>query len=314
MSGHVTVTRYRRPSDPVEVWGVVPEGDGWSAYGPAGESYPPQASLVEALDRSGALRFEEGAALRVDTGGALMPLSPGDAWAPSNLGPGSETVFSLLPALRGWSLGPHECCERKAPALAVDPDTGARRWISPSEHEDPDAGHDAHPDVREAAEQLDSAYGELYYCTERVIVVDGFLVACAVSGYDASCRHLVVHDSEENRPLFFDLWLHLFVNNGYGSADYFIGEVSPGVLARFAVIDSSVEFEVEVLKPTRAERSFDEVSGILAEQEWLYESDFGSSRLMIQGSEVVLVGEDGERVAWPDVSGRIGPTPQRSRS
>ena len=84
MSSQVTVTRYYGPEGPEEVWRVVSEALGWVAYGPAGEVFAPQPSLVEALEVSGACRFEEGVALHV-----------------------SETdPFPLLPVLRGWAEAP----------------------------------------------------------------------------------------------------------------------------------------------------------------------------------------------------------------
>jgi hypothetical protein len=84
MSSQVTVTRYYGPEGPEEVWRVVSEALGWVAYGPAGAVFAPQSSLVEALEVSGACRFEEGVALHIS----------------------GADPFALLPALRGWADAP----------------------------------------------------------------------------------------------------------------------------------------------------------------------------------------------------------------
>ena len=314
MSSQVTVTRYYGPEGPEEVWRVVSEALGWVAYGPAGEALAPQPSLVEALEISGACRFEKDVSLRVGTEGVLLPFRPGDAWASSEAGPEHETLFSILPVFSGWWSAPHDCCpddcdhaadlrlgsHPPASETSFDPDSPA--------HPPPSCANSSfHPEMREYALVLDEAYGELGYCVERLIVVDGFLVAVSE---DTGFSAFVVHDPEWHRPLFFDLWLHLSVANGYGTAEHFVGEISPGVFAEFSEVDSSIAFSMKELQAGQAERSFQAVLAALEEQELYYEDDYDGCRLVIQGDEVVLVDEDGAVVEWPDVEGRIGPTPK----
>ena len=98
----VTVTRYYGPEGPEEAWRAVSEAAGWAAYGPAGRAFAPQPSLAEALDISGACRFEEGVALHISKTDPLPLLPVLRGWAEAPSGSGPEVSWKEHPVM-GWA-------------------------------------------------------------------------------------------------------------------------------------------------------------------------------------------------------------------
>ena len=82
--GLLYVSRYYGPRSDELLWRFLRKSAGWVAYGPAGEELGPHPSLLDALEISGACKFEEGVALHIS----------------------GADPFALLPALRGWADAP----------------------------------------------------------------------------------------------------------------------------------------------------------------------------------------------------------------
>ena len=184
----IEVDRYVGPDSPPEPWDIRAVADTWSATGPEGPLSQSFSDPVAALIESGACVYARGAALDITTSESFDP-------------------FRLLPALASWA---------EAPGA---PHEGASDWS-------------AQPRIGWIERLLEDQGRLLHIDYGRLIRINDLICGAYLprdkSGSEPE-RHLVLFEpANVLRPVFYDAWASTSTDNGWGTADYEIGEVTPG--------------------------------------------------------------------------------------
>ena len=261
----VSVARYATPDQPAVEWRFEPHDGGWRALSPDGQLSELSATLIECISTSGACEYETGVGLHIRTGGLI-------------------SHFELLPALQSWTV-PRE-------STSID-----FEWWD----------HEVLGWAQEAINQRCGAdQFELDY--ERIVLIDEAI--CAVHQADRDRekpgdRYLVLFEETDPMwPAFVEEWGTTQTDNGYGSTNYAVGEITPGFQGE--VFDAG-EIANLSIRPLPEEHTRPDDSEIVA---WIsgnvsMTAGFEQYELEVDGNVATAVFP--EEGPYGEASGRIGP-------
>ena len=267
----ITVERHDGPDGPRYDWSIVETDGRWEARGPDGGVAGTYGGPLDALRDSGASAFVPGTAIRIRTNGGPRP-------------------FDLITALDGW---------------LVDPFASEAETVDWSDSED----------LGWVQEHIDSSFEELGFDPLRIIVIDDLLcgVCTAQIPREPEPIRLIVpcEDDGRLRPVFLDSWATVTPDNGYGSAWYGVGVISPGIMATAIDIgDFPPSLQFERISSNHPENLYEGMlswmSGYISMTPGIEEFE-----LEVDGSTVTAVFP--EEGPYAEAEGWLGPTVLRAR-
>lgn len=193
------IDRYIGPSDPPERWEIRGRAGAWRAMGPGGPLPQSFPGPVAALIESGACAYERGGALDVRTSEQFDP-------------------FRLLPALASWADAPGR------------PHDAASDWSR-------------HPRIYWVERHLEEEASLLEIDSGRLIRINDLICGVYLRRSESRlvmARQLVLFaPADPLWPVFYDGWVSASTDNGWGIADYEIGEVTPGFQGEMRHVDGA---------------------------------------------------------------------------
>lgn len=270
-TGRIQVTRYAGPEGPAETWSVDADGADWVATSPNGSRGACHGSPTAALESSGACHYVPGVGLYIRTGGVVSP-------------------FELLPALQSWT----------------EPDDGPveahDRW-----------GHEALSWAHEAVYRK-SGDDQFQLDSNRIIRIDDGVCAVHQPDRDRSStgsRHLVIFEETDPLwPAFFEEWATTTTDNGYGSAHYATGEITPGFQGAAFDADEIGSLFVRPLPEGHTPPQVDEMVSWIAGNVSMT-AGFGEFELEVDGGSVTAVFPEGG--PYGEASGSLGPAVRQTQ-
>ena len=184
----ITIYRHSNPETSPERWEISNRSGKWCAVCPKGVLEQSFSDPVKALIQSGACEYRRGAALDIRTPEGFDP-------------------FRLLPALASWA------------DVHGAPHDGASDW-SPQ------------PRLRWVERILEDEGRFLRLDYGRLIRINDLICGAYIPQDEAESeptRHLILFQPADPLwPVFYDAWASTSTDNGWGMADYEIGEITPG--------------------------------------------------------------------------------------